>query len=239
MKQRIMGSAVAVVALLAGLAGRVDAAMIDTVNWAADGALDGAGTGTLAGGTILVNYSTIPGAGNASVTVGVNWNASLATNDAVMDGVTNLEGGVFGTSSGAASPLSFVQTVTFSANVTNPILYVNFTDANTTLDFGALSLTLLDSNNAQLAGSIVSFAGSGNGFNDGFAATINGTFGPGTPIQLNFISQGAVSGFDSVAFTIGLAPAVAAVPEPSTLGLLAGVLGLVGVRRRGRLAAAP
>jgi hypothetical protein len=191
----------------------------------------------LAGGTILVSYTTIPAAGNAGITTGINWNTSLATNDAVMAGVTNLEGGIFGTLSGTASPLSFVQTVTFGANVTNPILYVNFSDANTTLNFGALSLTLLDSNNAQLTGSIVSFPGSANNFNDGFAARINGTFGLGTPIQLNYISQGSVTGFDSVAFTIGLQPA--AVPEPSTLGLLAGVVGLVGVWKRRSLAAAP
>lgn len=233
MRQRTRGIAVVVLAVLAGMAGRVDAAaMVDTVNWAADGTLDGAGTGTLAGGTIVVSYSTIPAAGNASITVPVNWNTSAATNDAVMDGATNLTGGVLGTLSGTASPLSFLQTVTFSANVTNPIVYVNFTDANTTLDFGALSLTLLDSNNAQLAGGIVSFAGSTNGFNDGFAARINGTFGPGTPIQVNYISQDSVSGFDSVAFTVGLEPT--AVPEPSTLalGLLAAGIGLASLRRR-------
>lgn len=150
---------------------------------------------------------------------------------AVGSGATNLTGGVFGTLTAPAGspPLSFVQTVSFSAAVVNPILMVKFSDETTIMDFGALSLTLLDSNNAQLAGSVVSFVGSANGFNDGFAARINGTFGPGTDIVFTYFSSGSVTGFDSVGFTVG----IAAVPEPASVALLAvGVAGLAARRLR-------
>ena len=88
------------------------------------------------------------------------------------------------------------------------------------MDFGSLSLTLLSSNHAQLAGDVVSFAGSTNSFDDGFGLQINGTFGPSSSISFNYteITPGEFN-FDSVAFTVG----VSAVPEPSTL-----VLGLIG-----------
>jgi hypothetical protein len=102
----------------------------------------------------------------------------------------------------------------------------NFTDANTSLDFGPLVLTLLDSNNAQLAGSVVSFLGSLKSLDDGFAATINGTFGPGSPIV--FIYDTSPGDYESFAFTVGIPVDVAAVPEPSTLAS-AGIATLIGL----------
>ncbi len=172
-------------------------APIDTVDWATDTVLDGVGTGTLDGGSITVGYSTIVGAGNAGVTLGVNWSSSLATDGVAGGGVTNPEGGVFGVQGS-----SQVSQITFDEPVSNPVLFVNYTDADTRLDFGAHSLTLLDSNNAQLVGSIVAFAGSTGSFHDGFAARLNGTFGPGTPINFIYSFTTGDTSFDSVAFTV-------------------------------------
>jgi hypothetical protein len=111
------------------------------------------------------------------------------------------------------------QTIAFSATVTNPLLYINWSDATSSMDFTGLSLSLLDSNNAQLAGSVVSFTGSSNSINDGFVAQINGTFGPGTPIQFTYTSVP----FESATFNVGLntcQEAICVVPEPASPFLL-------------------
>ena len=100
--------------------------VIDTVNWAPDSALDGSGTGTLAGGSIIVTYTTLTfGEGNAGTTIDDDWDASLATAAATGSGVTNKTGAVLGAS---ASHAGTTQTVDFSAPVTDPILFVNFTE---------------------------------------------------------------------------------------------------------------
>jgi hypothetical protein len=44
-------------------------------------------------------------------------------------------------------------------------MYISYSDATSSLDFGALHLTFLTSNNAQLVGSTVQFAESSNSFN--------------------------------------------------------------------------
>jgi len=131
------------------------------------------GTGTLNGGAIIVTYTSIPGF-NSGNTEADNWTTSLATAAAVSS-VTNETAGVFLTSQ-SLSPVT--QTITFSAAVTNPILLVNYTDPGGSYNFGPLSLTFLSSNNASLSGSTVTFPGSDGGFDSGFAAQINGTFGP-------------------------------------------------------------
>lgn len=195
--------------------------VLTTVAWAPDGTTDGTGTGTLLGNT--VTYTTVPNAGNAGTTIAVDWGASLATNLVANMGVTSQTAGVIGSNTG-----SFAQSIGFSSPIVNPILFFNFTDATARLDFGVLNLTLLQANNAQLAGGVLNFAGSSNGFQDGAALRVNGTFGPGTPINFTMFSNGSVTNFDSFGFTV-------AVPEPSSivmagLGLL-GTLGLWRVRR--------
>jgi len=171
---------------------------VTTVTWAPDGSVDGAGTGTLGGTTIA--YTTAVG-GNAGLTLGFNWNTSLATNGAVGAGASSLTAGVLGVN----GPGSQTNTITFSAPVVNPTIYVTFTDSGTSLNFGTLPVTLLDSNNASLTGSVVSFAGSGNSANDGFAGVVTGTFGPGSPLTFSYVTTNSL---DTATFTL-------AFPQPT------------------------
>lgn len=83
-----------------------------------------------------------------------------------------------------------VQTISFSTTITNPVLLVNFADADSTMNFGAQSITVLQTHNAQFAGGVFTFTGATNSFDDGFAARINGTFGPGTPITFDYVTAG-------------------------------------------------
>jgi len=221
----LMGVVSAAVSLPAHAAG----GPLDTVNWAPDGTVDGTGTGTL-GGTTNVTYIT-NAIFNASQTFSIDWDSSLATDGAVGSGATNLLGGAMGAS--LFTPTQ--QTITFDAPVINPILLVDFTDAGDSMDFGPLSIALLDSNNASLVGSTMTFAGSTDSADDGFALQIFGSFGSGVPLTFQYISSDP--GANSVAFTIGV-PSTA--PEPGTFALLLPALGLIGtaVAHRKRITAA-
>ena len=211
--------ALAVVASCVFFSSQGQAALIDTVAWEPDATVDGVGTGDLVGTT--VGYSSV-GVGNAGTTVAVNWDLSLATDGAVDMGVTNFSAGVLGTT-GIANP----QSITFGDTVVNPILLVAFADATSSLDFGALGVNLLDSNNAQLIGSTVNFVGAANSANDGFAAQIIGTFGPGSSLDFTYTTSVP---FDSIAFTAS----AHAVPEPTTMAIwsIFGAAGFWGARRR-------
>src|SRR5258708_6529838 len=101
MKSRRFGTVLLGTVLFALPAFTAHAQSVDTVDWAPDATLDGTGTGTLAGGSITITYTTVPAAGNAGITIPDNWNVSLATDGAVGTGVTNQTGGVFGTLTGS------------------------------------------------------------------------------------------------------------------------------------------
>ena len=213
---------------------------LETVNWVSPNPvadeIAGTGSGTL--GSDTVGYTTVPGGlGNAATTIGDNWNANLATAGAVGSGASNLTGGVLGTvpGPGNSTPNSIVENISFSGTVIDPVLLLNYTDANTSMSFGNLSLSVLSSNNAQLTGDLLTFTGSSNSFNDGVALQINGTFGPTQSLTFYYTEiTPSVSNFDSVGFTIGQA-----VPEPSAFVLgLASIVGMIGLglRRRARLA---
>lgn len=195
-----------------------------STSWTADTAVDGTGTGTL--GSRTVTYTTVNGYGNAGITIGNNWDTSLAT--AASGPYSSQTAGVLGSLTDFGPT---TQTISFSASITNPLLLVNFSDATSTMDFGGLTLSFLTSNNAQLTGNTIDFTGSTNSSDDGFVAQINGTFGPGS--DLTFI-YGTSASFDSVAFSIAESGRQSAgTPEPATLALtLACLTALVFARRR-------
>jgi len=172
----------------------VAATPLETVDWAPDGAVDGMGSGTF--GSINVSYTTTIG-GNSGTSFATNWDASLATNDAVGDGATNLEAGILGVIGGTQ-----VQTIQFDQSIIDPILLINFGTDVMSFDFGSLIIALLDNNNAALAGNIVSFSGASNSANDGFALQIVGGFGPTNPLQ--FIMKSTKLAHNSVGFTLSL-----------------------------------
>jgi len=218
-------------ALVVGLGpARAQAQFYDTVNWVPKTTADGMGSGTLKNGSIAVTYTTAVGAhSNSGFTYPINWNTSLATAAGVGMGVNHLLAGTLGENPGAPQ----VNTVTFSATVTNPIFLLTFADADSTYNFGAIPITFLSSHNAQLAAGVVTFLGAGDSVNDGFAAQLIGTFGPSNP--LTFLSTALTS--ESQTFTVGLA----IVPEPSSLVLIGTVfLPLAGasvwMRRRRKVA---
>ncbi len=228
--------AFAILSLWAG-PGIAWASSLDTVNWAPDITVDGTGTGVLAA-TNTVTYTTAVGF-NAGVTYPEDWAnpvTFLGTAGATGGAITYPSGGVLG---GAASP-GTLQTITFSAPVVQPTLLVAYlggqsTYAADTFDFGANSFTLLSNHNALAVGNVVSGTVLDTDLSsDGFGIRFSGTFGPGTPLQFNYTSNGAGgNGLQSVAFTIG----IPLVPEPSSFVLCGlGAAGLFIAARRRRKA---
>jgi hypothetical protein len=131
----------------------------------------------------------------------------------------------------ATSPAT--QTILFSSPVKDPVLLVNFTSADSTMNFGTLPISFLSSNNAQLSGDIVTFTGSTSSADDGFAAQIRGVFDASHPLTFTFSTLGTnpqQPGFDSVGFTVA-APPGTIIPEPPSLALLGlGAIALAGWR---------
>jgi hypothetical protein len=197
------------------------------VNWAPDSIADGKGKGVL-GGTNMVTYTTAVGF-NAGETNFQDWASYAGTSAATGGSVTFKLGAGLG---GGAAPTT--QTVTFSAPIAHPILLVDYLGDNgggsgsDVFDFGSNSFTLLSSHNAVAAANVVSGTTPHDTANDGFGIQFAGTFGPGSPLQFTYKSDGlGPDGLQTVSFTIGIPPA--SVPEPSTLALLGiGGLGLLG-----------
>lgn len=120
-------------------------------------------------------------------------------------------------------------TVTFSEAIVDPILITGITTANSALSITEISdlsnMSLIDQNDASasLSGSnIVNFGGINNG-TSGFSLQLLGSF---TQLTLNY-QQNTASAANMVM-------TIAAVPEPSFAGCVAGlaVLTYMGVRRR-------
>ena len=86
--------------------------------------------------------------------------------------------------------------VAFNATVTNPVVLVNYIDAGASMDFGANTMTVLDSNgigSPTISGNRISLDGSNN--NDGgWAVQITGTFGVGTPLIFTFYNNNDTAG---------------------------------------------
>jgi hypothetical protein len=174
MKTWTMRTGLAAVALLVGVAGPSEAALL-TVEWTADSSNDGMGTGLLGATTVM--YTSAPGSNSGTTLFGQNWAAFAGTDGATDGAVTSQTGGFLGAPTGAT------QTIEFSSDVTDPILLVNFLDQGDFFGFGFNSFTVLDLNNAgTFVGPRVGGFGATNTPDDGFAVRIAGTFGPGAPL---------------------------------------------------------
>jgi PEP-CTERM motif len=213
-------SCTSTLALLSGLLTLVAPAhaQLFSTTWATDSTVDGTGTGTL--GALTLTYTTLTG-GTAGTSQSANWNILKAT-DGV--GATVSSAGILATTNAGA----VTQTISFSNTILNPVLMISGADSTSTMDFSAMgssgvTFTLLDSQHASFNSGtkIMTFPAAINSTHDGFALKLNGTFGPSNPIQFAYSTTAAL---DSTAFTI------AAIPEPSSLALLA--LGGLALRQR-------
>jgi hypothetical protein len=225
---------IAVLSMLGALASTAGASMIlgNTATWAVDNSQDGVGTGILSG--VTLNYTTLSGHANSGVSYqNVNWwNVGAGTaaecNTCYDQSATPNFPSAAMIGANAGTPQT--DTITFTGGqIVNPIIFMDWGNPGTTMDFGSLTLVMLSSNNASLSGSVVTFgAGATNSINDGFSAEILGTFGPSQSLSFIATAQPTIYGtFDGVAVTLG------DVPEPASLGLgLVGIVGLCLYRRR-------
>jgi len=124
------------------------------------------------------------------------------------------------------------QTFSFSGPISSVFLFFNYTDANTSFNFGTYNWYLVGANNAHRSGNTVVIDSTSNSENDGFLINIVETFDSNRNLEFDFVNNtGAVQ---SVAFNLGQGPAV---PEPSSFAIaLAGVAfgGFSKWRRRKR-----
>ena len=201
---------------------------LDTVDWAASSTNNGMGTGQLDG--ITVSYQSAPGF-NSGNTDPEDWPSYQGTDAATA--VTFQTGGVLG---GGTAP-GTTETISFSAEVSNPVLLVNFlgglghTFDGDSFDFGANSFTVLSAFNATQTGNTMAATTSvTDSADDGYAIQFNGTFGPSNPLSFTYTSNGmGQDGLQSVAFTIGIPSPTATFANISTrLNVVTGDNVLIG-----------
>ncbi|MEI7922342.1 MAG: hypothetical protein WCJ40_10570 [Planctomycetota bacterium] len=172
---------------------------VDLLNatWVPSSSVTASGSGSLEGSTIsITTYATA----NAGITNNQDWDTIAFISNA---GLTNIApaGGI---DLGIQSFGTTTETVTFSGSgLTNPYIFINFTEAGDTFDFGSKTATLIAANNAQQVGNTFTSTGASNTVNDGFVVRFFGTY---TDLSFNVNRSSVVT---SVAFTV-------AVPEPST-----------------------
>lgn len=194
----------------------VPTGLLDTVDWTtAGGAGSGVNGGTLGGATVNLTSAAV---GNAGVNFGTTWATQLGTDDALPGGVTNDEAAAIG-------GLTTGQTVTVDltgGRVVDPILLFNFGNGATSLDFGDLPVTLLDSSTAALGGSVVTFGAAGNSANDGFAVQLLGEYS-----SFSFVMDVANNNN-----TLGFSFGGNVVPAPAALPTGLALIAAVAMRRR-------
>lgn len=118
--------------------------------------------------------------------------------------------------------------ISFSQQISNPLLYFNYIDIGDSFDFSGQSISLLQSNFAAISGASIISAqvGAVNQAEAGFIVQVLGSYGPSAPVNFDYIGSGT-----SVGFTAG----VQLVPVPLPLMGVGVALGFSrNLRRRTR-----
>lgn len=128
---------------------------------------------------VTASVSMAVGGANSGVAYPVDWSTSTGTAAAFTGGLTPASAvAVYSRNSGVAG------TISFGAEITDPVVMVSYIDPGQEMDFGSSSITLLSSHSG--AGSTASVVGNKvvlNGphvdtVNDSYAVRVSGTFGP-------------------------------------------------------------
>jgi hypothetical protein len=148
------------------------------VIWDEGTAASASASGAYACGT-TVDVQMTQGLGNSGLGLPIDWATSAATDEAFSNGITPASGvAIYGLYPGNAG------TISFSYEVTNPVILVNYIDFGSRMDFETEQITLLDWNTStpgeqpQVQDDWLALSSDAESPNDGWAVQVAGNFGP-------------------------------------------------------------
>lgn len=148
------------------------------ITWLSGAMGDAEGTGTFECG-VSATLSMNAGNYNSGLAYPVDWSTVTASAGAFTGGITPVGSiGILATAAGNAG------TISFSQEITDPVVLVNYVDPGAEMDFAPHPITVLashsdDVESPTVVGSRISLGGSIVGSeNEGWAVKVTGTFGP-------------------------------------------------------------
>ncbi len=148
------------------------------ITWLSGTAGDAGGTGTFECG-VSATLAMDAGDYNSGLAFPVDWSTVTASAGAFTEGIEPV-----GSIAILADATGNAGTISFSAEVTDPVVLVNYVDPGAEMDFSPNAITVLASHSdavgsPTVAGSRISLSGSILGTeNEGWAVKVSGTFGP-------------------------------------------------------------
>lgn len=168
---------------------------------------------------VTASVSMTVGGANSGIAYPVDWSTSTGTASAFTGGITPASSvAIFSRNTGNAG------TISFGAEITDPVVMVSYIDPGQELDFGSSSITLLSSHSG--AGSTASVVGNKvvlNGphvdtVDDSYAVKVSGTYGPTSgPISITTYSTADETVAISVASEMICPPATPGQPGQPTV----------------------